>query len=179
LLFSNDFYAHYSAPINPCHGCISAACASCPCADERPDIAGELKRLRMQKEKKQAVAPPAKRKSGVYRFEEFDLKEYVPLPEAIFGKLGKSVVLRADSDGMRNAGIHTGDHLVFDTELKPTDGDIVVAMVNGQKVCHRYFRDGAQYRIRREDGVTPDIITDDCTVYAVLVGMIRQCRCPA
>lgn len=173
---------------NPCFGCVSVSCVSCPCADERLDIVEQMRRLKVPvsapkaKAKRETAVPaekqeqPVKRKrmSSVRGFESFEVTKRIPVPPELFGKVGEGVVLTATGDGMRNAGIRTGDWLVFDVELQPNDGDIVMATVNGQMMCRRYFREGEQYRIRREDGCTPDIITSDCIILGVLVGLTRR-----
>lgn len=100
--------------------------------------------------------------------------QYVSLPNELFGAIGDGMVARAHGNGMINAGIHNGDWLVFDAKLTLKDGDLALVSIDGQLMCRRVFCEGEKKRIRREDGVTPDIITSKCVVYAVMTGIIRD-----
>jgi DNA polymerase V len=68
---------------------------------------------------------------------KLDLNEYlVAHPEATF-------YLRVAGDSMRGAGIHAGDLLVVDRAVEPVDGQVVVAMVDGELTVKRLvFRRG-------------------------------------
>lgn len=180
MLQTNTAYCFADTIGNPCLGCISLSCTTCACAAERQAIVEQMKKLRVPAAKPKAIAkkepvmPPEKPTIKKRGFEGLESKGIVPLPKEFLGKFGDGVVFIADGDGMRNAGIQTGDWLVFDIELQPQDGDIVAAKVNGNMMCRRYFREGEQYRIRREDGCTPDIVTSDCVILGVMIGLLRR-----
>ena len=188
MIQTKTAYSFSDAVDDPCFGCISDSCTSCPCAGERLDIAEQKKLLRVsevspKKKARKKTTVPAERKewpteedsiSKLSKFGNFELTAYIRLPTFLYGEIGEAVVLTAEGDGMQNAGIRSGDQLVFDMELQPQDGDIVMATVNGMVMCRRYFREGEQYRIRREDGSTPDIVTSDCVILGVLVGLTRR-----
>ena len=83
-------------------------------------------------------------------------------------------VARMAGDSMRNAGIRNGDLLIIDRARHAVDGDIVVAVLNGQLAVKRLSvqGDGAILRAenpqypdyRAKDGSWPDIwgvVTDD------------------
>jgi DNA polymerase V len=53
-------------------------------------------------------------------------------PEATF-------VMRAAGDAMRDAGIESGDVLLVDRALKPTHGNVVVVVVDGEMLCRRLW----------------------------------------
>lgn len=165
------------APFNPCFGCTSITCRGCSCMEEHPktelfDCWAETREpAKPKKQRKEVVSKKnAKPKTPARR------REFATLPKGIFGSVGEGIVLQADGNGMKNAGIHTGDWLVFDTKLPPKDGDIAFITVDGTPMCRRIFNEGKMKRIRREDGVTPDVVTENCVVYAVLIGMMRNIR---
>lgn len=103
-----------------------------------------------------------------------DTERMVIIDPEVFGSLGNLFALRADGNGMRNAGIYSGDLLIFDADRSPQNGDIVIIDSEGQQFCRRIFFEGNSLRIRREDGVTPDIIVGDYVISAVLIGSIRR-----
>ncbi|MBU0580138.1 MAG: translesion error-prone DNA polymerase V autoproteolytic subunit [Candidatus Margulisbacteria bacterium] len=62
---------------------------------------------------------------------KLDLNEHlIKHPAATF-------FVRISGDSMQNAGIHSGDILVVDRAEKPSDGKIVVALLNGEFVVKR------------------------------------------
>jgi DNA polymerase V len=69
-----------------------------------------------------------------------DLNEYlIQHPAATF-------FVRAIGDSMLGAGIHSGDLLVVDRALRPTDGRVVVAVVDGECTVKTYRQDGPHGR---------------------------------
>ena len=83
---------------------------------------------------------------------------------------------KACGNGMIKAGIKNGDNLLMDRNLTPADGDIVTATINGKLMCRRYFVRNGKVHFRREDGITPDIVTDDYEIHAVIIAIFRAGR---
>lgn len=66
-----------------------------------------------------------------YLEENLDLNEYlIKHPAATF-------FVRVDGDSMKGAGIHRGDILIVDRALEPSNGKIVVAIINGEFTVKR------------------------------------------
>lgn len=66
-----------------------------------------------------------------YLEQNLDLNEYlIPHPAATF-------FVRVDGDSMRGAGIHKDDILIVDRSLEPTNGKIVLAVINGEFTVKR------------------------------------------
>ena len=124
----------------------------------------------MQKRKRETQRKPV----PLMRSEE--AKDYVNIPTKVFPALKGGYIVTADGSGMVNAGIQSGDLLIMDTDTVAQDGDIVAASLGDQFLCRRIFFEGTQVRLRREDGITPDVVTDDCIIRGVLVGLMRNVR---
>ena len=124
----------------------------------------------MQKRKRETQRKPV----PLMRSEE--AKDYVNIPTKVFPALKGGYIVTADGSGMVNAGIQSGDLLIMDTDTVAQDGDIVAASLGDQFLCRRIFFEGTQVRLRREDGMTPDVVTDDCIIRGVLVGLMRNVR---
>ena len=174
------------APVNPCYGCVSLTCKSCSCVGEAPKPRAFEYRSASQKKRQPRNVTDRKETKPVPKMQETGRKcsgieklfgeptQYIQLPKGLFGGVGGNMILRADGNGMVNAGIQTGDWLVFDPNKGLKDGDIALVTVDGQPMCRRVFHEGDKTRIRREDGVTPDVISENCVIYAVLVGLMRN-----
>ena len=163
----NNIYAHTD---NPCHGCISMACATCPCNTGCSAERDELMKLRVPFSKE--ATQPRRKVSHIPSASKGP--KTISISTEVFGDVGKAIVCTADSDGMNGAGICTGDYVIFDTSLAPRSGDVVMAKVDGQMCCRRYFLEGDKGRFRREDGITQDVVTADFTVLGVMVGLMRK-----
>jgi len=196
---SADFIKPYLPEYEPCFGCASATCKSCgEFSEERLAISGE--RNQKDHRPKKAAQPKANAKKAAADtnrktnhqtglptdipvnpngdlppLPQMEILEWVRMPKRIFGDMENSLIATADGDGMCNAGIRHGDYLVFN-RIEPKDGDIVLVTVENQTMCRRVFINGGMYRIRREDGITPDIITENCTFHGVLESVIHFLR---
>lgn len=66
-----------------------------------------------------------------YREQNLNLNEYlIPHPASTF-------FVRVEGNSMCNAGIHSGDILIVDRSLEPTNGKIVIAVVNSEFTVKR------------------------------------------
>ena len=113
-----------------------------------------------------------------------EVQEYVRFPSTFLGKeyaglnrLYERVFwMNAAGNGMSEAGILDGDRLLFDTALKPSDGDIVCVAIDGVQMCRRLFHKNEVAYIRREDGISPDVVIDENCIQGVLIGIWSQRR---
>ena len=73
--------------------------------------------------------------------EEENIEEYVDLPASIFGS-GELFILEAYGDSMNLAGIDEGDLIVVRrTNERPPEGELVVALTNGENNLKRIHYD--------------------------------------
>ena len=122
--------------------------------------------------KKTAVKPTKKTAPAMPPPDEISVS--VPMPTALFPGLKKPIILQAFGDGMKNAGICDGDYLVFETDIRAKDEDVVVAMIDGRKVCRRVFFLNGRVIVKREDGKTPLFYAQTCEIYGVLKYVIHK-----
>lgn len=126
-------------------------------------------------------------------FDYNDAQEWLALPSKLYetsldkddrrSKYQKFFIAYMSGNGMVLAGVLDGDAGIFYRTEKAESGDIVVVKVgDGEYQCRRFLRDrGRKVRIRREDGVTPDVIVQEkeVTVIGVLITLIRRFHKPA
>ena len=85
--------------------------------------------------------------------------------------------LRVQGDSMRDAGIRTGDVAIIRKQQDASEGDIVIAILNGEATLKRYQRKGRAIVLHAENPVYADIIIgdgDDFTIVGVAIGIIRR-----
>ncbi|MCJ2108009.1 S24 family peptidase [Methylobacterium sp. E-041] len=78
----------------------------------------------------------------------------VPNPPATF-------LMQIRGESMRGAGIHDRDLACIDRSLKPEDGSIVVAVVDGQLSCKRYRLQGNRARLEFDNPDMPPFAVDE------------------
>ena len=75
---------------------------------------------------------------------------------------------------MIDAGINKDDLLVIRKQESANDGDIVVALVNGNNTLKRLYRRNGKIVLHPENKTLEDIIVDSCKIQGVLVSCIKR-----
>lgn len=105
-------------------------------------------------------------------FEVENIEENFALPRSVFGS-GDLFMLRAFGDSMIDAGIDDGDLIVLRKQDYADDGDIVVALTNGNNTLKRLSHRSGKIVLHPENKTMKDIIVSDCEIQGVLVGCIK------
>ena len=114
---------------------------------------------------------------GAPTYQEEHIMEYLRLPVSVFGK-GEKYIITARGDSMTGAGILEGDLLVIRKQVTASDGDIVVALVNGENTLKRLMHhgDGRQYLHPENDAYDDIEFSEGDTFYiqGVLTHIIKH-----
>lgn len=101
----------------------------------------------------------------------------IDLNDALIAHPQAAFVMRATGDGMRGAGIDSGDVLLVDRALHPTHGNVVVAVVDGDMLCRRLWTHDAQMKLQAAHPDFDDlIITEQVELefWGVVTHVIKQ-----
>ena len=101
-----------------------------------------------------------------------NIEESFALPRSVFGG-GELFMLRAFGDSMIDAGISKDDLLVIRKQQEAEDGDIVVALTNGENTLKRLYHKGRKILLHPENKTMKDIEVTNCEIQGVLVGCIK------
>ena len=88
--------------------------------------------------------------AGVPILAEENAEGYVQLPDNIVGR-GDHFVLEIRGDSMISAGIMNGDYVVVKRQQTAQNGDIVIAMIDDEATCKRYFKEPDRIRLQPEN----------------------------
>lgn len=102
-----------------------------------------------------------------------NIEESFKLPCSIFGN-SEMYMLRAFGNSMIDAGIQKDDLLVIRKQEEANDGDIVVALVNGENTLKRFYKENGRIRLHPENKSMQDIVVKDCEIQGVLVSCIKM-----
>jgi DNA polymerase V len=61
----------------------------------------------------------------------------IDLNEALVNNKASTFFMRVNSDAMTDAGIHQGDVVIIDRSLKPLNGKIIIAALDGELLIRR------------------------------------------
>jgi len=102
-----------------------------------------------------------------------NIEEYVPVPQIAGGDEGE-FVLRVKGDSMKNAGIFQDDYVVVRPQSTATNGDIVVAMLEGEATVKRFFKEKERVRLQPENDALEPIYARDVEILGRVVGVCRR-----
>lgn len=109
---------------------------------------------------------------GEPRFEIEHIEDSFELPRSLFGS-GKLFMLHASGNSMVEAGIDDGDLIVLRKQDYADDGDIVVALTNGNNTLKRLYHRNGKIVLHPENRTMKDIVVTNCEIQGILVGCIK------
>jgi len=107
------------------------------------------------------------------------LERGIDLNEELIRNPAATFLVRVKGDSMRDAGIHSGDVLIVDKSLTPTDRKIVVAMIDGNFTVKRFRKRGGQVFLEAENPeFSPLEVTEgqELSIFGVVSYIIHQAR---
>jgi repressor LexA len=102
-----------------------------------------------------------------------NLEETFVLPAAFVRRTG-TFMLRVKGDSMIDAAILDGDLIVVDPKPDATDGEIVVAMIDGEATVKRFYREAGRIRLQPENSTMAPIYAEDVTIVGRVEAVVRR-----
>jgi repressor LexA len=108
--------------------------------------------------------------------------ESIPDPEPVavppdFVRSGDHYVLKVRGESMIDDGIHDGDLVVIQSTAEAVDGEMVVALVDGEVTLKRFFRpsrDTVRLQPANETMAPIVVPAETVTIQGVVVGLLRR-----
>ena len=107
------------------------------------------------------------------------LERGIDLNEELIRNPAATFLVRVNGESMRDAGIHSGDVVIVDKSISPTDRKIVVAMIDGNFTLKRFRKKDGRVILTAENAEFPPIeVTDgqELTIFGVVTYTIHQAR---
>lgn len=104
-----------------------------------------------------------------------NIEDTYPIPSDLLGTKDDVFMMVVEGDSMKDAGILDRDYVFVRRQNFASNGDIVVALINGEETTiKRYFRELKQIRLQPENPAYDPIIgTDNIQIAGVVVGVFR------
>lgn len=97
---------------------------------------------------------------------------FVTLPDNVVGR-GEHFVLEIRGESMISAGIMNGDFVVIKRQQTAQNGDIIIAMLDGEATCKRYFKEPDRFRLQPENPRMRPIYTKKVDIVGRVVAVYR------
>jgi DNA polymerase V len=106
-----------------------------------------------------------------------DMEEPIDLASWLIDHPAASYVMRVAGHSMTEAGIADGDLVVVSRAIEARPGDIVVALVDGDRTMKRLRRSGDRlWLVPEADGYQRIIVDETVEIWGVVVGLARRYR---
>jgi repressor LexA len=103
--------------------------------------------------------------------------ETLEVPPFMVGRKN-SYVLQVKGDSMIDEGIHTGDYVVVTEKPIPSNGEMVIALINGgEATLKRFYKEKTHIRLQPSNAAMDPIIIEPGTpieIQGVVIGLIRK-----
>lgn len=104
-----------------------------------------------------------------------DMEEPINLGEWLVEHPAASYVMRVAGNSMIGAGINDGDLIVVSRARKPRAGNIVVALVHGDRTLKRLRkREGRHWLVAEAEGYPAIIVDEHVEIWGVVAGLARR-----
>ena len=107
------------------------------------------------------------------------LERGIDLNEELIRNPAATFLVRVKGESMRDAGIHTGDTLIVDKSVSPSDRQIVVAMIDGEFTVKRFRKvNGRVFLEAANDSFSPIEVGEnqELTIWGAVTYIIHQAR---
>ena len=106
-----------------------------------------------------------------------DMEEPIDLASWLIDHPAASYVMRVSGHSMSGAGVSDGDLVVVSRAVEARHGDIVVALVHGDRTMKRLRRRGDRlWLVPEADGYEAICIDENVEIWGVVVALARRYR---
>ena len=113
--------------------------------------------------------------AGVPVLAEENIEEVYSFPQGLVGTADQVFMLRVDGDSMINIGIFDGDYIIVRPQNTADNGDVVVALVNGDSAtCKRFFHEKDCIRLQPENDRMKPFYEKNVKILGLVVGVYRR-----
>ena len=106
-----------------------------------------------------------------------NIEDYFSIGESFFSQSdlkNETFVLKVQGESMINAGINNGDYIIVSKENTARNGQIVVAMIDGNATVKTFYKEKDHFRLQPENDTMEPIILKNVTILGKVVGLYRK-----
>lgn len=106
-----------------------------------------------------------------------NIEDYFSIGESFFSQSdlkNDTFVLKVQGESMINAGINNGDYIIVTKQDTARNGQIVVAMIDGNATVKTFYKEKDHVRLQPENDTMEPIIVKDVQIVGKVVGLFRK-----
>ena len=106
-----------------------------------------------------------------------NIEDYMSIGESFFSKdalQNDNFILKVQGESMIEAGINDGDYIIVSKQETARNGQIVVAMIDGEATVKTFYKEKDYIRLQPENSTMDPIIVKDCQIVGKVIGLIRK-----
>lgn len=103
-----------------------------------------------------------------------NIEDTLSFSQNLFGNQDELFILNVQGESMINAGIFDGDKIVVHKQENAENGEIVVAMIDGEATVKRFYKEKNQIRLQPENDFMAPIIVKEAKILGTVVGLVRN-----
>ena len=106
-----------------------------------------------------------------------NIEDFFSIGESFFNKdslKNDNFILKVQGESMINAGINNGDYIIVSKQSTARNGQIVVAMMDGEATVKTFYKEKDHVRLQPENDTMEPIIVRDVQIVGKVVGLFRK-----
>lgn len=106
-----------------------------------------------------------------------NIEDYMSIGESFFTKdalKNDNFILKVQGESMINAGINNGDYIVVSKQDTARNGQIVVAMIDGEATVKTFYKEKDYVRLQPENDNMEPIIAKNVQILGKVIGLFRK-----
>jgi repressor LexA len=106
-----------------------------------------------------------------------NIDDYFSIGESFFSKTSlqtDNFVLKVQGESMINVGINDGDYIIVSKKDTARNGEIIVAMIDGEATVKTYYKEKNYIRLQPENDNMDPIISQNVEIVGKVVGLFRK-----
>ncbi len=111
--------------------------------------------------------------AGMPILAEQNVEDTFTLPTEIVTD-SSSFILEVHGESMINAGIYNGDFIVVREQKSAMNGEIVVAMIDGEATVKTFYKEAGRVRLQPENDTMEPIYASNPTILGKVVALLRR-----
>lgn len=106
-----------------------------------------------------------------------NIEDYFSIGESFFNKdalQNDNFILKVQGESMINAGINNGDYIIVSKQETARNGQIVVAMIDGNATVKTFYKEKDYIRLQPENDTMEPIISKNVQILGKVIGLFRK-----
>lgn len=106
-----------------------------------------------------------------------NIEDYFSIGESFFNRdslQNDNFILKVQGESMINAGINNGDYIIVSKQETARNGQIVVAMIDGEATVKTFYKEKDYIRLQPENDTMEPIISKNVEILGKVIGLFRK-----